>query len=118
MMHQFFKPVLLLFFFGWISAVNAQLDNPKGKTTGGKVIGTLNAPAQVKEVKKPKTLEFGNDNGFKTANQKLQQKQKSQQQKRDLENKGIITPEMIAKRNFKKNVEGKFANFPMIDMDL
>lgn len=117
-MHQFFKYFLLLFFFGCISVVNAQLDNPEGNKTGGKVIGTLNAPASVKNIKKPKSLEFGNDNGFKTANKKLQQKQKRKQRERDIENKGIITPEMIAKRNFKKNVEGKFANFPMIDMDL
>lgn len=117
-MHQFLKSVLFFAFFGYVSVAVAQLDNPNGKTTGGKIIGILNTPASVKEVKKPKSLEFSNDNGFKTANQKLRQEQKLKQKEQDLQNKGIITSEMIAKQNFKKNVEGKFTNFPMIDMDL
>lgn len=117
-MHYFFKNILFIGFLGVTSICFSQLDTPKGNNVGGKVIGVLNAPASVKEVKKPTSLEFENDNGFKTANEKLQKKVKNKQQEQNLKNKGIITPEMVAKQNFRKNVEGKFANFPMIDMDL
>lgn len=118
MMSQLLKFVLFFVSFGSFFVAKAQLDNPKDPVAGGKIIGILNAPASTKEVKKPTSLEFENDNGFKTANTKLQQKQKRRQKELEQENKGIITPEIIAQQNFNKNIEGRYANFPMIDMDL
>lgn len=96
----------------------AQLDNPKTHKTSkkGKIIGNINTSA--KKAKKPKSLNFNNDNGFKTANKKLQQEKKRKEAEEKLKYKGIISPEMLAKQNFEKNVEGNFKNFPMIDMDL
>lgn len=94
----------------------AQFDKPNGGDKKGTNIGVIKAP--VKEIEKPKTLGFDNIDGFKTANQKLQKKYKKQQAERDLKNKGIITPEMMAKQAYKKNFEGKFGNFPKVDMDL
>lgn len=115
-MQQFLT--FIIFFFGCISVGYSQLDNPKGNNAKGRTIGVIEATAPVKEVKKPTSLEFGSDNGFKTANQELEKKRKKEQKEKELENKGIITPEIMAKQAYKKNVEGKFANFPMIDMDL
>lgn len=108
---------LLLFFFGSYFAT-AQLDNPNGNGQGGTTVGVINAPAPVKEVTKPTSLEFENEDGFKTANDKLQEKRKREQKERDEEKKGIITKEMIAKKQFKKNIEGNRLKFPMVDMDL
>lgn len=116
MMQQFLKSIFVLVFFGCMSAMNAQLDNSNGNNIKGKTIGIIEAP--VKEVKKPKSLEFGNDNGFKTANKELEKKRLQKEREQAIKNKGIITPEMMAKKAYKKNVEGNFANFPMIDMDL
>lgn len=112
------KYSIYLFLFGSSFALFSQgIDNPNGGGNGsGKIIGVIEAPA--KEVKKPISLEPENDNGFKTANKKLQKQRKKQQAEQELEKKGIITPEMVAKQNFKKNFEGKLANYPMIDMDL
>lgn len=113
-----FKYFLLIFLFGYFFEGYAQLDDPNGNNTNGKTIGILNAPATVKEVKTPKSLNFDNDDGFKTANKELEKKQAKKQKEKELENKGILTTEIMAKQAFKKNVEGNKINFPMIDMDL
>lgn len=118
MMQSIFKSFLLLFSIGYLSVGYSQLDNPNGNNIKGRTIGVIEAPTSVKEVKKPKSLEFGNDNGFKTANTELEKKRIAKRKEKEIENKGIITPEMMAKRAFKKNVEGNRINFPMIDMDL
>lgn len=106
----------LVFLFLRVTISFAQFDNPNGGNLEGKTIGTVKMP--IKKVEKPTSLDFNNDNGFKTANQKLKEKRLKEQQKKAIENKGILTPQTLAKRNYKKNIEGKFANFPMIDMDL
>ncbi len=111
-MRRFF----LAFLFLQVSISFAQFDNPSGGNLEGKTIGTVKIP--VKKVEKPTSLDFNNDNGFKTANKELEKKRLKEQQKKAIENKGILTPQALAKRNYKKNIEGKFANFPMIDMDL
>lgn len=118
MIIQFLKHIIFLFFFGCSFSLFCQnLDNPnRGGKGSGKTIGVIEAPA--KEVKRPISLELENDNGFKTANQKLQKKHRKQEAEQQLKNKGIITSEMMSKRAYKKNIEGKFTNFPMIDMDL
>lgn len=116
-MQKIVTHILFFFFFGSFLAV-AQLDNPNGQNNGGKTIGTITAPTPVKEATKPVSLEFENNNGFKNAHKELQKQQQQEEQKQQEENAGIITPEMIAQYNFKKNVEGNFNNFPMIDMDL
>lgn len=118
MMQSIFKSFLLLFSFGCFSAGYSQLDKSNGKNAKGRTIGIIEAPTKVKEVKRPKSLEFGNDNGFKTANKELEKKRARKKREKQIENAGIITPEMMAKQAFKKNVEGNRINFPMIDMDL
>lgn len=109
--------LIVLLLLGITTKGFTQLDDPNnGGKTKGNLIGTIETPA--KEVKKPKSLTFKDDNGFKTAYKKQQKELKQKQKEQSLETKGIITPQIIAEQNFKKNVEGKFANFPMIDMDL
>ena len=58
----------------------SQVDNSSGGSIKGKTIGTFKAPA--KEIKKPKSLNFGNDNGFKTANKDLEKKTKTKESRR------------------------------------
>lgn len=116
-MQYFYKLFFFLFLFRTLIGF-AQLDNPNGNNSNGVTIGVLKVPASVKEVKKPVSLDFDNDNGFKTANKELQKKREQQQKEKALESKGILTPEMISKQRFQKNIEGNFKGFPMIDMDL
>jgi hypothetical protein len=93
----------------------AQIDGSNSSDKGIN-IGVIETP--VKEVEKPTSLNFNADAGFKKAHQNLKKQQQKKQQEEKENNAGIITPEMIAQYNFKKNVEGNFNNFPMIDMDL
>ncbi|MBS9774352.1 MAG: hypothetical protein KGV59_04255 [Tenacibaculum sp.] len=111
----FLKLLSLILLFTINNKIFAQLDNPDNNTDNS-FIGTLKVP--VEKIKKPKSLDFDNDAGFKTANKKLQEKNRRKQEEENLKNKGIILPEMIAKENYKKNFEGKFPNFPIVDMDL
>lgn len=112
-MQSILKSFLLLFFFGCFAVGYSQLDKSNGTT-----VGVLNAPAKVKKVKTPKSLEFGNDTGFKTANKELEKKREKERKEKELLNKGIITPEMMAQRAFNKNAEKYSFEVPMIDMDL
>lgn len=112
-----FKTFFLLFFFGTFLSF-AQLDDPTGNKNKGKIIGTLNAKAKVTEIKKPKSLNFGNDKGIKNANKALEKEISRKKKEKEFENKGILTPQMMAFNSAKKNLEGKFKHFPMIDMDL
>lgn len=97
----------------------AQLDNNNGgNTLGNSSFGSMDANAV--EVKKPKSLNFNNDAGFKTASQKLKKKQEQQQAERDLNNKGILTKAKIAEESYLKNfkqVKGIY-EYPVIDQDL
>lgn len=115
------KHLFLLFFSVFISSsIFAQLDgsNNGGKEKGTNTIGLFNTPA--KEVKKPKSLDFKNDSGFKTAHNKQQKEQRKQQAERDLENKGILTKAKIAEERYLKafkKINGQY-QYPVIDQDL
>ncbi|MDY0779953.1 hypothetical protein [Tenacibaculum sp. IB213877] len=96
--------------------MNAQVDASTGGNSKGPIIGVTKQP--VKEITKPTSLDFGNNNGFKTAKKELDQKIKQQQEEEKLNNSGIITPEMIAQQKFNKDAEKFGYEIPMIDMDL
>ncbi|WP_148870530.1 hypothetical protein [Tenacibaculum adriaticum] len=112
---------LIYFIFVFIISVVsfqtfAQVDGSNGGNLNGSSIGIIKAPAT--EINKPKSLDFNNDKGFKNANKELKKEQQKKQSEEDLKNKGIITPEMIARQHFNKNAERFSYEIPMIDMDL
>ncbi len=99
--------------------LQSQIDdsNNGGKLKGGS-LGTFEAPAT--EVKKPKTLDFNTDNGFKTANQELNKEQERQRKEKELENKGILTQAKINEENSLRAFKGLngMYHYPVIDQDL
>ncbi|CAM1362502.1 conserved hypothetical protein [Tenacibaculum litoreum] len=89
-----------------------------GKKKGNSAFGIITAPA--KEVKKPKALDFDNNNGFKTAHKEQQKELQKKQAQKDLENKGILTKAKIAEEQYLKNfkqINGMY-QYPVIDQDL
>ncbi|CAM1344334.1 hypothetical protein [Tenacibaculum amylolyticum] len=117
MVQQNFKILITLLFASTFIGFS-QVDNSTGGSVKGSSIGVIKAPAR--EVKKPKTLNFRNDNGFKTANNELKQKQKEQKAEEDLKKKGILTKAKIAEERYLKNfqkINGMY-NYPVIDQDL
>lgn len=117
MMQQYFKFLIALLFASTFQSFS-QVDNSTGGSVKGSSIGVIKAPAR--EVKKPKSLNFGNDNGFKTANKELKQKQKEQKAEEDLKKKGILTQAKVAEERYLKNfqkINGMY-NYPVIDQDL
>jgi len=97
----------------------AQLDNTSGGINQGNTsLGTINANAT--EITKPKSLNFGNDDGFKTASEKLKKEQQKKQAEQDLKNKGILTKAKISEERYLKNfkkINGVY-DYPVIDQDL
>ncbi|WP_418650847.1 hypothetical protein [Tenacibaculum aestuariivivum] len=97
----------------------AQLDDSFGNNknnTGS--FGSI--PATAKEVKKPKSLEFKNNDGFKTAHTKQQQQIQKKQAENDFENKGILTKAKQAEEQYLngfQKINGMY-NYPVIDQDL
>ncbi|CAL2055915.1 hypothetical protein [Tenacibaculum sp. 190524A05c] len=117
MMQHYFKTVLVIFTLGSFTAFS-QVDKSNGGTTKGTSIGKIEAPAKI--VSKPKSLGFGNDNGFKTANKKLEKKKQKQKEEEDLKNKGILTKAKISEERYLKSfqkINGLY-NYPVIDQDL
>ena len=102
-----------------ISNIYAQLDNNKsGKNKKGKIKAVLSVDA--KKVKKPKSLELNNTNGFKDAYNKEQEKLKKQQEKNKLNNKGILSKAKLSEQRFLKafkKINGQYI-YPKIDQDL
>ena len=103
-----------------ISATSfCQFEGSNGSNTkGNSGVSILATPS--KEVERPKTLDFNNDSGFKTAHQQQQKKLKKQQAERDLENKGILTKAKIAEERYLKSfkkINGMY-EYPVIDQDL
>lgn len=109
------KRSLYISFLLLSSYVFAQLDDAKKGNSDVKIIHRIDASAKKS---KPNSLDFNDFSGFKTANKTLEKKKLKDENERAIENKGIITPEIMAEYNYKKNVEGKYKNFPLIDMDL
>jgi hypothetical protein len=117
MQNSYTKFIIFLFFLG-IYLGNSQVDKSSNGSSKGTSIGTIEAPAKL--IKKPKSLGFGDDNGFKTAEEKLNKKKAKQKAEEDLKNKGILTKAKIAGekhlKNFRK-INGMY-NYPVIDQDL
>jgi len=119
MTKNIFKPFATLLIF-IISLKNfAQLDNNNGGTNKGNTsLGTTQTDAM--EVKKPKSLDFNNDNGFKTAAQRLKKEEEKKQEEENLKTKGILTKAKIAEESYLKNfkpINGQLS-LPIIDQDL
>lgn len=116
-MMKIIPTLVIVFLCSITSNVFAQMDGSiGGKKKGNSVFGIITAPA--KEVKKPKALDFDNNNGFKTAHKEQQKELQKKQAQKDLENKGIITPELLRKITLQKNIEKSSFRFPLIDKDL
>ncbi|WP_258848506.1 hypothetical protein [Polaribacter sp. WD7] len=97
---------------------NAQLDSNNGNQEKGKIksISLKNSKA----VKKPTSITPNNNDGFKSAYQKEQEKLKRQQAQNALNNKGILTKQKINEERFLKafkKINGQFI-YPKIDQDL
>lgn len=93
-----------------------QLDgSSNGKSTGAS-IGTIDAPAT--EIKKPTSLNFKNDSGFKTASDKLKKEQEAKRKEENLKNKGILTKAKMAEERYLKSFKKINGRYPAIDQDL
>ncbi|WP_425657852.1 hypothetical protein [Tenacibaculum ascidiaceicola] len=118
-MMKIIPTLVIVFLCSVTSNVFAQMDGTiGGKKKGGSSFGFITAPA--KEVKKPKTLDFDNNNGFKTAHQEQQKELQKKQAQKDLENKGILTKAKIAEEQYLKafkQINGMY-QYPVIDQDL
>ncbi len=64
------------------------------------------------------SLDVNASNGFKNAYKSTQARYKKNAADRALEQKGIITPKMLNKQRFDKNLEKHNLKIPMIDRDL
>jgi hypothetical protein len=118
-MMKIIPTLVIVFLCSITSNVFAQMDGSiGGKKKGNSAFGIITAPA--KEVKKPKTLDFDNNNGFKTAHKEQQKELQKKQAQKDLENKGILTKAKIAEEQYLKNfkqINGMY-QYPVIDQDL
>ncbi len=114
-----FRLLLCAFCFCFSLPGQAQLDNPSNGSKKGKVTsGSFTVSA--KPTEKPKTLDFENDNGFKTAHQEEQKKLKQQQKENQYLNQGILTKAKVAEEQYLKSfqkINGQF-QYPVIDQDL
>ncbi|MCD8404645.1 hypothetical protein LNI90_01315 [Tenacibaculum dicentrarchi] len=97
----------------------AQLDASFGNTKNNS--GSFNSiPNATKEVQKPTSLDFKNNNGFKNAHSKQQRKYKKKQAEKDFESKGVLTKAKIAEEQYLKafkKINGRYV-YPIIDQDL
>lgn len=107
-MKSFFVTLLFLLSFQITFSQNDKLEKKK----------SITIHAKVTPVKKSKDLNLNNKDGFKDAYKKQQKVQQRIKKEQDLINKGIITPEMLTKQRFKKNVEKNNLRIPMVDKDL
>jgi hypothetical protein len=83
------------------------------KNLGEKVI--IGIPS--KKIKKPMSLEIGNNDGFKKAFDN-KNKQDAKKKKEDLKDKGILSAAKISEERFLKSLKKINAPFPKIDQDL
>lgn len=113
-----FKFLFLSIILISICDLSAQLDNSNGYKEKGKIKAiVLN---NSKEVKKPKSLELDDSNGFKSAYDKEKEKLKKQQAENDFNKKGILTQAKLSEERFLKafkKVNGQYI-YPKIDQDL
>jgi hypothetical protein len=113
---RLFNYILVTTFFLSSWGLLAQIDTKTRDEKKGKKKAILAVPS--KAVKKPKSLENGGKNGFKTANDEHQKALKKKQKERELENKGILTDAKIAEERFLNSWKKINAPYPVIDQDL
>lgn len=92
-------------------SINAQEDKIGEKKT-------VKINAKTKKIKVSTPLDINATNGFKNAYKNTQSKYKKIAEEKALKSKGVITPEMLNARRFKKNLEKHNLNIPMVDRDL
>lgn len=117
------KKSLDYFLFVCVLCVNsygfAQLDGGFGnKKNNNTSFGIVSSSS--KDVKKPKSLDFKNNNGFKNAHREELKKIKKKQAESNFENKGILTKAKIAEQQYLKSfqkINGLY-DYPVIDQDL
>ena len=113
---RLFNYILVITFFLSSWGLLAQIDTKTGDEKKGKKKAILAVPS--KAVKKPKSLENGGKNGFKTANDEQQKALKKKKKEGELENKGILTDAKIAEERFLNSWKKINAPYPVIDQDL
>ena len=115
-MKSFFNIFIYLFLFFSLS-LSSQTDtifDSNKKSTGKRVI--IGIPQ--KTVKKPMSLEIGNNNGFKKAYENKKKKDAKKKKEDDLKDKGILSEAKISEERFLKSWKKINAPFPKIDQDL
>ncbi|OSY88276.1 hypothetical protein WH52_05750 [Tenacibaculum holothuriorum] len=118
-MMNIFKTILFLGICICTSNSFGQLDGSEGGSTKGNSSFNFNA-APAKEVKKPKSLDFNNDNGFKNAHKEHQKELDKKRKENEFNNKGILTKAKIAEEQYLKSfkkINGLY-DYPVIDQDL
>jgi hypothetical protein len=113
---SFFNIFIYLFLFFSLS-ISSQTDtifDSNKKSTGKRVI--IGIPQ--KTVKKPMSLEIGNNNGFKKAYENKKKKDAKKKKEDDLNDKGILSEAKISEERFLKSWKKINAPFPKIDQDL
>tara|TARA_Y100000385_G_scaffold199896_1_gene207027 strand:- start:53 stop:712 length:660 start_codon:yes stop_codon:yes gene_type:complete len=103
---------LFLISFSLFSQTDTLSDSNKKNIGKNVIIGIPN-----KKIKKPMSLEIGNNDGFKKAFDN-KNKQDAKKKKEDLKDKGILSAAKISEERFLKSWKKINAPFPKIDQDL
>ncbi|SEB35912.1 hypothetical protein SAMN04489761_0104 [Tenacibaculum sp. MAR_2009_124] len=118
-MEEVGKYIILSLALCFSALVYGQIDGSSGGNKKGSfTLGNMSISA--KEAKKPKSLDFKNDHGFKTAHNKQQQERKKKQEEEAYLNKGILTKAKIAEEQYLNSfqkINGQY-QYPVIDQDL
>lgn len=110
------KNILFIFLLFLSTSLFAQVDTSTGTEKKGKKKAILAIPA--KTIKKPKSLDNDNKDGFKKAYDKKKKEDAKKKKEQDLINKGILTSAKIAEERFLKSWKKINAPYPVIDQDL
>ncbi|MDA9627890.1 hypothetical protein N9S69_03510 [Flavobacteriaceae bacterium] len=103
---------LFLISFSLFSQTDTLSDSNKKNIEKNVIIGIPN-----KKIKKPVSLDIGNNDGFKKAFDN-KNKQDAKKKKEDLKDKGILSAAKISEERFLKSWKKINAPFPKIDQDL
>ena len=103
---------LFLISFSLFSQTDTLSDSNKKNIGKNVIIGIPN-----KKIKKPMSLDIGNNDGFKKAFDN-KNKQDAKKKKEDLNDKGILSAAKISEERFLKSWKKINAPFPKIDQDL
>ena len=104
--------LLFLISFSLFSQTDTLSDSNKKNIGKNVIIGIPN-----KKIKKPVSLDIGNNDGFKKAFDN-KNKQDAKKKKEDLKDKGILSAAKISEERFLKSWKKINAPFPKIDQDL